>query len=111
MDLCCLYESKDNFLLPKMVENVFKHEPRLIRGLDIVIPILMKKSEDLIKDLSLKVKESIFSREWNLKEFQELLVFSIDGVVSTYKFLKVYPAAAEYFHRFPQFEIQYESKN
>jgi hypothetical protein len=89
-----------------MVENVFKNETRLIGGLDLVIPILMKKSEDLCKDLDLKVKENLFTQEWNLREFQELLVFSIDGVVSLYKFLKVYPAAADFFHRYNHFEIQ-----
>jgi len=89
-----------------MLENVFKYEPRFMEHLNLVIQILIKNSEEQHKQLSLKVKENLFSGEWNLKEFQELIIFSADRVVSVYKFLKVYPPATECFHRYEQFEIQ-----
>lgn len=108
MDICVLYESKDNHLLMKMVENVLKHEPRFINGLQLIIPITMKNSKELENGLETTILRSEQTDRWNLKGFQDILSFTLDGVVSMYKFLKVYPPLSEYFHRAFNYELTYD---
>jgi len=98
LDLCSLYESKDNPLLPKMIQNVFSNQPKLQKELEATAPVFLKKIKLLTEELNAKYAEDIYRQEWNIETYRDILIFEMDAVFSFYKVAKAYPEGARVFH-------------
>lgn len=94
-NLSTLYESKDNSLFARMVENLIKHEPRLLKELEETIPISIKKFASIVDQTDEMIDDCSTSHCWEERqqEFQDVLWFILDYLYSVYKFVKAYPPA------------------
>jgi len=109
MSLCTLYESKDNPLFQKMIENVIKNEPRVLEKLVSTTPVFAQKFEETSRQLEKLVLENVVTQEWDVRPFEDILGFKMDTIYSVYKLLKVYPNAAELLFQYPNFVSRLES--
>lgn len=98
---CCLYDSENNTVLPKMIENVMKNCPKLTACFRNLIPILLSKSEEMTEELKKRIRESNVTNEWNVDVYEEILSFFLSTTCGLYKFAKVYPPVAEIIMKFP----------
>lgn len=108
--LCCLYDSKENTVFPKMVESVMKNCPKLLTCFRNMIPVLLSKSKEMTEMLMKCIREATASNSWNLQTFEEILSFFLSTTCELYKFVKVYPPAAEVLAKFPTALIKYIPK-
>ncbi|RDD41743.1 Activating signal cointegrator 1 complex subunit 2 [Trichoplax sp. H2] len=98
MDICLLYQSANEALIKKMVDNIFTSQPKYINDLKICIPTFTKVLDGIvaaIADINSR-NNRIQSRSIEMirTEVADLVLLLSDTMATLCSFLEVYPKAA-----------------
>lgn len=113
LDLCAIYGHSNLALLSKMVGSVFSHQPHYLKDLKDAVPTVLQVLSNICIKCGLESEASVQTPQklsdgsvgtdinvLSATEFQDVLFYLADTVVTLTAFFTVYPSACAVFQQF-----------